>query len=113
MTSTDIDAELEEALVDFYQKKILPICSKVPGGAFDRGTLAHTETSFVARRVSRMSAANFELRMGDEPQIIATLRACWKDTPLEDIPEPLLKLARRFEKSEQQSRVSAFVYEMF
>ena len=113
MSSTE-DAERHATmLAGFYRRHLLPLsaaASELP--ALRRWRETAQGSTYVARRATRMSRADFELRMGSEAQIAETLRERWKGTPLERLAAPLLKLAREFERADEPASVSAFIYEM-
>lgn len=114
MSSTEVDPRQAKAIAGFYRTHILPLVS-AGGVTVDLSPRATDpgETAYVTRADTRMTQKSFELRFADEKQIIDTLRSQWRGTPLESVPEPLLRLAREFEHVEQAAEISAFVYEMF
>jgi hypothetical protein len=113
MSSTESDPQQTKALIKFYQKHVLPLCKSGMADAQWTHVPDGPNTFYLTRKATRMTRADFELPVADEAQIARTLRAHWKGTSLETIPDPLLKLARQFEHTQRQAQVSAFVYEMF
>ena len=113
MNSIDIANPQMKALAAFYRRHVLPLCKPGAAGALLPRYPDGSTTFYVVRKATRMTSGDFELSMANERQIIEALRARWKGTPLETVPEPLVKLARQFEHTEQQAQLSAFIYEMF
>jgi hypothetical protein len=120
MSSTDkgpapIDDRQKKMLVDFYEEHMLPLAAHPETASLEprRRDDSDAESFFVVRTKTRLERSDFEVRLADEEQVVETLERMWNGTPLASIPRPLLRLAKHFQKTEEKSEVSAFVYEMF
>ncbi len=111
---SSIDDKQKKLLVELYEEHILPLAAHPETASVDHPPKpAGADSFFVVRARTRLEKEDFEVRLGDEEQVVATLERMWAGTPLVELPRALMKLTRHFQKSEEKSDVSAFIYEMF
>lgn len=110
---SSIDEKRRKLLVEFYEEVILPLAAHPELAAFEPRTSEDEESFFFVRTKTRFDREDFEVRLANEAQVVEALEVMWTATPLAQIPCSLMKLCKHFQKTEEKSEVSEFVYEMF
>ena len=108
-----LDDRERTALKRFFERRILPLAGS-PG--WERSDAAPDPAAASYWREldgEPMAPADFELCFGDPRAVGRSLDALWRGTPLAGLGRRLARLARRFERREEQGEVSSDVYEMF
>lgn len=111
MSSTD--RRRTEALTRFYEGYILPLSRTNGMEVLDHSPPRAALSYFIKRTRTRMTRADFEVKLGDDRQLAQTLESQWSGTPLRGLGKPIIKLVRRLPETEEQREMSASIYEMF
>jgi hypothetical protein len=111
---SSIDDKQRRLLVEFYERHVLPLAAHPETSRLEPRAHPKTDESyFFIRTKTKLERHDFEVRLADEAEVADTLGRMWAGTPLEPIPEELMKLVRHFRDVEEKAEVSAFIYEMF
>lgn len=101
------------ALTQFYRKRILRLSTIREMDWLEHGEPESEASYFVPRERQEMSPQDFVLGLDDEHSAGETLERAWASSPLAGTGRDMIKLVRYFPPVEEESQVSAFVYEMF
>lgn len=110
---SSISDDQKKVLDQFYDAEVIPVSEKAAAEVLLFKPKDSDASYYSSRPNTRMTKADFELRLADEVQAGETLDEMWKDGPLDGLGSKMMKLRSHFPVVEEKSELSSFIYEMF